>query len=134
MALEQARGSVEPRSDLPSLGAVLYELLVGALPFDSRRLRESGLVGIQNILRHEEPKKPSARLAELDPAEAAVIARHRETSAGKLAGLVGCHLYRTGGPAATIIPIVGDAAPVIAPQRFGQLGHIVGANEHHCLP
>jgi non-specific serine/threonine protein kinase/serine/threonine-protein kinase len=68
MSPEQAALSgqdVDTRSDVYSLGVMLYELLVGALPFDSRELREGSLDELRRRIREVDPPTPSARLATL---------------------------------------------------------------------
>ncbi|MGH7176947.1 MAG: serine/threonine-protein kinase, partial [Tepidisphaeraceae bacterium] len=68
MSPEQADArlsDVDTRSDVYSLGVVLYELLTGAAPFDAARLRTAGYQEIQRIIRDVDPPRPSTRLSGL---------------------------------------------------------------------
>ena len=67
MSPEQAEMSgldVDTRSDIYSLGVLLYEILTGATPFDSRELMASGIDEMRKIIRERDPVKPSTRLSQ----------------------------------------------------------------------
>src|SRR5207302_7870604 len=80
MSPEQAEMSgldVDTRSDIYSLGVLLYELLTGATPFDQERLRKAAFDEIRRIIREEEPPRPSTRVSTLGQALTTVSA-HRK--------------------------------------------------------
>lgn len=89
MAPEQAGRTtvdVDTRADIHALGVILYELLTGMRPFDSKRLRQAPLDEVVRILREEEPPAPSKRLA-AEPT-APELASLRQTTPGSLTKLL----------------------------------------------
>lgn len=87
MSPEQAEMSsidIDTRSDIYSLGVLLYELLTGTTPFDTHELLAAGIHEIRRKIREDEPPKPSARLSTLQNADLAAAAVRRATDAPKL--------------------------------------------------
>jgi non-specific serine/threonine protein kinase/serine/threonine-protein kinase len=85
MSPEQAEMSgldVDTRSDVYSLGVILYELLVGALPFEPDELRKANFDEIRRRISEEEPPKPSKRVSTLGDAMTESVLRRRTDLAG----------------------------------------------------
>jgi len=83
MSPEQAQMSgldIDTRSDIYSLGVLLYELLTGTTPFDKQRLRTVAFDEIRRIIREEEPPKPSTRLHSLGDTATTVSAQRGSDS------------------------------------------------------
>jgi len=90
MSPEQAEMSalgVDTRSDIYSLGVLLYELLTGSTPLDHKRVREAANGEILRMIKEEEPPRPSTRLSDSGEALASISA-NRHTEPAKLTKLI----------------------------------------------
>jgi serine/threonine protein kinase/tetratricopeptide (TPR) repeat protein len=87
MSPEQAELSgvdIDTRTDIYSLGVVLYELLTGSPPFDQKELLAAGLDEMRRIIRETEPPRPSNRLSTMAAAALTSTAHHRHTEPPRL--------------------------------------------------
>jgi WD40 repeat protein/serine/threonine protein kinase len=91
MSPEQAEMSgldIDTRSDIYSLGVLLYELLVGSTPFDAKELMASGLEAMRKTIREQEPVRPSTKLATLPGEKLTTTAKRRSVEASRLVHLL----------------------------------------------
>src|SRR5881397_259363 len=87
MSPEQAALSsvdVDTRTDIYSLGVLLYELLTSSTPFETEELLKAGLDEIRRVIREQEPLRPSTRLSKMPGADLTTVAQQRQSEPPRL--------------------------------------------------
>src|SRR6266516_1225897 len=91
MSPEQATLSsvdVDTRTDIYSLGVLLYELLTSSTPFETEELLKAGLDEIRRVIREQEPVRPSTRLSKMAGADLTTIAQQRRSEPPRLIHII----------------------------------------------
>src|SRR6266404_1296616 len=91
MSPEQATLSsvdVDTRTDIYSLGVLLYELLTSSTPFETEELLKSGLDEIRRVIREQEPVRPSTRLSKMADADLTTVAQQHRSEPPKLIHII----------------------------------------------
>jgi len=124
MSPEQANEGnqdIDTRTDVYSLGVVLYELLAGVLPFDRKAFRRGGIEWMRKVIREEEPTTPSTRLSRTSVKDSTPLAERRGTDVRTL-----CRRLRGDVDWITLKAMAKDRA-----QRYQSVGELAADIRRH---